>query len=99
LHSLDFRGDVARYRLRLTGPSAWLVVESSVSSYPPYNIERSGENAYCISAAVDESTDADLLIETKENRMTIRGEKQTNTGEKIGNALYQDNAAVAGLRA
>ena len=53
-------------------------VEGSVSSYPPYNIERSGENAFRISVAVAGFTDADLSIETKENRLTIRGEKQTN---------------------
>src|ERR1700732_2871485 len=35
-------------------------VEGSVSSYPPYNIERTGENAYRISVAVAGFTDADL---------------------------------------
>ena len=45
-------------------------------NYPPYNIERTGENAYRISVAVAGFTDADLSIETKENRLTIRGEKQ-----------------------
>ena len=34
--------------------------EGSVPSYPPYNIERSGENAYRISIAVAGFTDADL---------------------------------------
>ena len=54
-------------------------VEGSVPSYPPYNIERTGENAYRISVAVAGFTDADLSIEAKENRLTIRGEKQTKT--------------------
>ena len=56
-------------------------VEGSVSSYPPYNIERTGENAYRISVAVAGFTDADLSIETKENRLTIRGESRP-TAEK-----------------
>ena len=63
--------------------------EGSVSSYPPYNIERSGENAFRISVAVAGFTDADLSIETKENRLTIRGEKQTNDEEKTSDVLYQ----------
>jgi molecular chaperone IbpA len=62
-------------------------VESSVSSYPPYNIERSGENAYRISVAVAGFNWADLSIEAKENRLTIRGEKQN--AEKTSDVLYQ----------
>ena len=68
-------------------------VEGSVPSYPPYNIERTDENAYRISVAVAGFTDADLSIETKENRLTIRGEKQTNDEEKTGDVLYQGIAA------
>ena len=67
--------------------------EGSVPSYPPYNIERASENAYRISVAVAGFTDADLSIETKENRLTIRGEKQTNDEEKTGDLLYQGIAA------
>src|SRR6266849_6642044 len=62
-------------------------------NYPPYNIERTGENAYRISVAVAGFTDADLSIETKENRLAIRGEKQTNDEEKTGDVLYQGIAA------
>ena len=69
-------------------------VEDSVSNYPPYNIERTGENAYRISIAVAGFTDADLSIETKENRLAIRGEKQTNE-EETGDVLYQGIAARA----
>src|ERR1700730_5384218 len=68
-------------------------VEGSVSSYPPYNIERTGENAYRISVAVAGFTDADLSIETKENRLAIRGEKQTSDKEKASDVLYQGIAA------
>jgi molecular chaperone IbpA len=68
-------------------------VEGSVSSYPPYNIERASENAYRISVAVAGFTDADLSVETKENRLTIRGEKQTKDEERTGDVLYQGIAA------
>jgi molecular chaperone IbpA len=68
-------------------------VEGPVPSYPPYNIERSGENAYRISVAVAGFTDADLSIEAKENTLTIRGEKQANDEGKNGDVLYQGIAA------
>jgi molecular chaperone IbpA len=70
-------------------------MEGSVPSYPPYNIERASENAYRISVAVAGFTDADLSIETEENRLTIRGQKQTNDEEKTGDVLYHGIAARA----
>jgi molecular chaperone IbpA len=62
-------------------------------SYPPYNIGRTGENAYRISVAVAGFTDADLSIEAKESTLTIRGQKQTNDDEKTVGLLYQGIAA------
>jgi molecular chaperone IbpA len=66
-----------------------LGVEGSVPSYPPYNIERNGDNAFRISVAVAGFTDADLSIETRENRLTIRGDKQANDEERTGDVLYK----------
>ncbi len=57
--------------------------------YPPYNIKQSGENAYNISVAVAGFADADLSIEVKENTLTIRGNKQSSSGEESGNLIYQ----------
>ena len=68
-------------------------VESSVPSYPPYNIARTGENAYRISVAVAGFTDADLSIEAKENTLTIHGEKRTNDEVETSEVLYQGIAA------
>jgi molecular chaperone IbpA len=70
-------------------------VEGSVSSYPPYNIERTAENAYRISVAVAGFTDAELSIETKENRLAISGERKVNDEEQTGDVLYQGIAARA----
>jgi molecular chaperone IbpA len=64
-----------------------LGVDGSMPSYPPYNIERSDENTYRISVAVAGFNWADLSIETKENKLSIRGEKQA--AEKTGDVLYQ----------
>ena len=66
---------------------------AAAPGYPPYNIKRSGENAYNISVAVAGFADADLTIEVKENTLTLRGEKQTNDEEKSGDVLYQGIAA------
>jgi molecular chaperone IbpA len=62
-------------------------------TYPPYNIERTGENAYRISLAVAGFTDNELNIEVKENALTIRGEKQAQENEQKGEVLYQGIAA------
>ena len=51
--------------------------EGDTPSYPPYNIERVGENEYRISMAVAGFGEKDLTIEVKENTLAIRGEKQT----------------------
>src|SRR5262249_11304317 len=46
----------------------------SAPGYPPYNIERTGENAYRISVAVAGFSEKDISIEAKENTLTIKGE-------------------------
>ena len=65
----------------------------AASGYPPYNIERTGENAYRVSVAVAGFGESDLDIELKENTLTIKGEKQAKTEEKTGEVLYQGIAA------
>ena len=69
--------------------------EGNGSTYPPYNIERTGENAYRITVAVAGFSDADIAIEAKQNTLTIKGEKQAKTDEKKGEVLYQGIAARA----
>jgi molecular chaperone IbpA len=63
--------------------------------YPPYNIERTGENAYRVSVAVAGFAENELNIELKENTLTIKGEKQASAEEKSGEVLYQGIAARA----
>lgn len=50
-------------------------VGGDAPAYPPYNIERKGENDYRITMAVAGFGDDDLNIEVKENNLTVRGEK------------------------
>ena len=54
----------------------------SEGSYPPYNIERTGENAYRISLAVAGFSPAELKLEVKEQTLTVSGEKAAEGGEK-----------------
>jgi len=62
---------------------------AAAPGYPPYNIKRSGENAYNISVAVAGFTGPDLSIEVKENTLTIRGNKQSSGEEESDNLIYQ----------
>jgi molecular chaperone IbpA len=73
-------------------------VDQAVPSYPPYNIERTGENAYRISVAVAGFSEAELSIETRENTLSIKGSKDLGpsaTGEAKTEVLYQGIAARA----
>ncbi len=45
------------------------------TTYPPYNIERLGENEYRITMAVAGFGETDLKIEVKESALTVRGDK------------------------
>ena len=62
--------------------------------YPPYNIERTGENDYRITVAVAGFGESELSIEAKENSLTIKGEKQVKQ-DNAGEVLYQGIAARA----
>ena len=61
--------------------------------YPPYNIERTDENAYRITVAVAGFGEKDLNIEVKENALTVRGEKAAEA--KKSEVLHQGIAARA----
>jgi molecular chaperone IbpA len=64
------------------------------TGYPPYNIERTGENAYRISVAVSGFAQGELSIVAKENTLTIKGEKVANENVKDkSEVLYRGIAA------
>jgi molecular chaperone IbpA len=64
--------------------------------YPPYNIERTGDNAYRISVAVSGFAKEELSIVAKENTLTIKGEKVANeNGKGKADVLYRGIAARA----
>ena len=62
--------------------------------YPPYNIERTGENDYRITVAVAGFAENELSLEAKENTLTIKGDKQVKQ-DNSGEVLYQGIAGRA----
>ena len=51
-------------------------------SYPPYNIEKTGENAYRITVAVAGFAESDLSIEARDGQLVISGRKDAEEGER-----------------
>jgi molecular chaperone IbpA len=65
-------------------------------TYPPYNIERTGENNYRITLAVAGFAEAELAVETKEGVLTVRGSKEPAKADaEKREMLYQGIAARA----
>ena len=57
------------------------VSQPEAPSYPPYNIERTGENAYRITMAVAGFGENELGIEVREHALTVRAEKGEDADE------------------
>lgn len=71
------------------------LINQEAKTYPPYNIERVGENAYRISIAVAGFTDGDIAIESKENGLTVKGAKAAESAEKARDFLHRGIAERA----
>jgi len=69
--------------------------ENAAVSYPPYNIERTGENAYRLTLAVAGFGETELSIESRENTLTIKGAKEARNEGEAPEMLYQGIAARA----
>ena len=69
------------------------------ATYPPYNIERTGENSYRVTIAVAGFSESELAIEAKENTLTVKGEKAREADARPAELLYQGIAARAFERA
>jgi molecular chaperone IbpA len=64
-------------------------------TYPPYNIERTAENAYRITVAAAGFASDELSVETAENTLLIRGQKAAAEAESQCEILHQGIAARA----
>ena len=59
-----------------------VTANSSANGYPPYNIEKAGDDAYRIVMAVAGFTDAELNITQKENELLVSGQTAPQADEK-----------------
>lgn len=66
-----------------------------VPAYPPYNIERMGEDEYRITMAVAGFAEQDLSINVNGGTLIIAGRKATETKEDKGQFLHQGIASRA----
>jgi molecular chaperone IbpA len=64
------------------------VAGQSSNGYPPYNIEKSGDNAYKIVMAVAGFAEAELNVTQKENELLVAGKSQAN-GNGEAQYLYR----------
>ncbi len=59
-----------------------LASDVSPNTYPPYNIEKTADDAYCISIAVAGFSDADLSVEVKEGALIVAAKKAEDGSER-----------------
>jgi molecular chaperone IbpA len=71
------------------------LVGQEAKTYPPYNIERLGADAYRISIAVAGFADSDIAIESKENGLVVKGAKAPETEDKAREFLHRGIAERA----
>ena len=67
--------------------------DDSAVAYPPYNIEKRGENEYRITMAVAGFSEADLDVTQTENTLVVRGKLQGSNEENA--FLYRGIAGRA----
>ncbi len=64
------------------------VAGQTANGYPPYNIEKAGENAYRIVMAVAGFAEAELNVTQKENELLVTGQSAPN-GDEGKQYLYR----------
>lgn len=64
-------------------------------TYPPYNIERTGENTYRITMAVAGFDESELSIEAHAHVLTVKGEKAAEDKAEQSEFLYRGIAKRA----
>ena len=87
-----FRSTVGFDRMSRLLDSA-LNLDDSALAYPPYNIEKRGENEYRITMAVAGFSEADIEVTQHENTLIVKGRLQAP--EEGGTFLYRGIAGRA----
>lgn len=86
MNALDFaplfRSGVGFDRLARMAETAARLGEANAPSYPPYNIEKHGEDAYTITVAVAGFAPEELDVQVEQSLLTVSGHKhQEDSGE------------------
>ena len=71
------------------------LVGQETKTYPPYNIERTGDDAYRVTIAVAGFSQGDIAIESKENNLTVKGAKAGEAADKAREFLHRGIAERA----
>lgn len=66
-----------------------LAAPEQAQTYPPYNIELTGENAYRITMAVAGFDESEISIEAREHALTVKGEKADEKEADKAEYLYR----------
>ena len=69
--------------------------DAGPTAYPPYNIERLGENEYRITMAVAGFGEKDLNVEVREGVLTVQGKRTEEKQNEKQDYLYQGIAGRA----
>ncbi|MCY0096571.1 Hsp20 family protein [Hoeflea ulvae] len=72
-----------------------LATPDQAQSYPPYNIERTGETTYRITMAVAGFEESEISIEAREHALTVKGEKVEENEDSGSEYLYRGIAKRA----
>lgn len=78
-----------------------LTEPNAAPSYPPYNIEKTDEDAWRISIAVAGFADEDLSVEMRENALIVSAKRSEEDGERtylhrgIANRAFERRFALA----
>ena len=67
---------------RVAGLLEAAAANNTDAGYPPYNIERTDENAYRVEIAVAGFRPEELNVEVKENVLTVQGRKTANDDQR-----------------
>ncbi len=63
--------------------------ESGTQTYPPYNIEKTGDDTYRITVAAAGFAEADLTVESREGQLVITGKKAPRSEEDTVRILHR----------
>jgi len=65
-----------------------MTADVGANTYPPYNIEKSGENTYRITVAVAGFSEDELSVELREGQLLISARKAEETGDEAAGRTY-----------